>query len=89
MLCGLFSYLPYGILAQTAGALAFYFGARFARLRGVTSEPREIHLERFILVGTMLATGLAGFRLEPLPLLLGLIVGQFAWMFAMLALKID
>ena len=53
---------------------------------------RQFHrssLERFFVVGILLATGLAGLRLEPLPLLLGFIVGQFAWMFAMLALKTD
>ena len=79
-------------LANIGMLLSRWFRGRHAYHADVGRHLKQFHrssLERFILVGTMLATGLAGFRLEPLPLLLGLIVGQFAWMFAMLALKID
>lgn len=46
-------------------------------------------LERFFVVGVLLAAGLAGLRLAPLPMLLGLIVGQFAWVLALAALKTE
>lgn len=39
-------------------------------------------LERFFVVVVLLATGLALLRLTPLPLMLGFIVGQLAWVIA-------
>lgn len=38
-------------------------------------------LERFFVVGILLATGIAGLHLEPPPLLTGFIAGQIAWTF--------
>ena len=46
-------------------------------------------LERFFVVGMVLAAGMYGLNLEPLPMLLGFIVGQVAWMIAASALKTD
>jgi hypothetical protein len=46
-------------------------------------------LERFFVVGILFAAGLAGLRLAPLPMLLGLIVGQFAWVIALAVLKTE
>lgn len=39
-------------------------------------------LERFFVVAGLLAVGLGGLRLEALPLLIGFIVGQLAWVIA-------
>ncbi|MDO9226117.1 MAG: ATP synthase subunit I [Pseudomonadota bacterium] len=53
---------------------------------------RQFHrsmLERFFVVGIMLATGIGGLNLEPLMMLLGFIVGQCAWMVAAATLKTD
>ena len=79
-------------LANIGMLLHRWFRGRHAYHSDVGRHLRQFHrssLERFFVVGILLATGLAGLRLEPLPLLLGFIVGQFAWMFAMLALKTD
>ena len=46
-------------------------------------------MERFFVVCTMLATGLAGLGLAPLPLLTGFIVGQSAWVIAAAARKTE
>lgn len=53
---------------------------------------RQFHrsgMERFFVVGSMLAMGMAGLNLEPLVMLLGFIVGQVAWLIAATALKTD
>jgi ATP synthase protein I len=53
---------------------------------------RQFHrssLERFFVVGMVLAAGMVGLQLEPLPLLLGFIVGQVAWILAAATLKTD
>lgn len=53
---------------------------------------RQFHrsmLERFFVVGTALALGMFGLRLDPLPVVLGFIVGQVAWLIAVAALKRD
>ena len=53
---------------------------------------RQFHrssLERFFVVGLFLAVGLYGLQLDPLPMLLGFIVGQVAWMIAAANLKTD
>lgn len=39
-------------------------------------------MERFFVVCTLLAVGLAGLGLAPLPLLIGFIAGQLAWVIA-------
>lgn len=46
-------------------------------------------MERFFVVCTLLAMGLAGLDLAPLPLLMGFIVGQFAWVIATAARKTE
>ncbi|MEW5788787.1 MAG: ATP synthase subunit I [Pseudomonadota bacterium] len=38
-------------------------------------------LERFFVVGLLLAAGIAGLHLDPPPLLIGFIAGQIAWVF--------
>jgi ATP synthase protein I len=53
---------------------------------------RQFHrsgMERFLVVGSVLAMGMAGLKLEPLAMLLGFIVGQVAWMIAATTLKTD
>ncbi|MDD5390065.1 MAG: ATP synthase subunit I [Gallionellaceae bacterium] len=53
---------------------------------------RQFHrssLERFFLVGVVLALGLYGLRLDPLAMLLGFIVGQTAWIISAATLKTD
>jgi len=53
---------------------------------------RQFHrsgLERFFVVGIVLAVGMYGLKLEPLAMLLGFIVGQVAWIIAASALKTD
>lgn len=53
---------------------------------------RQFHrssLERFFVVGMVLAVGMVGLRLDPLPVLLGFIVGQVAWIIAAATLKTD
>jgi len=53
---------------------------------------RQFHrssLERFFVVGVVLALGLYGLRLDPLAMLLGFIVGQVAWIIAAATLKTD
>lgn len=44
-------------------------------------------MERFFVVGSLLAAGFAGLGLAPLPLLTGFIVGQLAWVIAAAAHK--
>ena len=46
-------------------------------------------LERFFIVGILLALGMSGFRLAPLAILAGFIVGQFAWIIAVATHKSD
>lgn len=46
-------------------------------------------MERFFVVGIMLATGFALLDLAPLPLLTGFIVGQLAWVIAAAVHKTD
>jgi ATP synthase protein I len=46
-------------------------------------------MERFFVVGMLLAAGLAGLDLAPLPLLTGFIVGQLAWVIAAAVHKTD
>ena len=46
-------------------------------------------LERFFVVGAVLALGMYGLKLAPLPMLLGFIVGQIAWIIAATTLKTD
>jgi ATP synthase protein I len=46
-------------------------------------------LERFFVVGIVLAVGMYGLKLDPLPVLLGFIVGQVAWMIAAATLMTD
>ncbi len=46
-------------------------------------------MERFFVVGIVLAVGMVGLRLDPLPMLLGFIVGQAAWIIAAATLKTD
>ena len=46
-------------------------------------------LERFFVVGVVLALGMYGLRLDPLAVLLGFIAGQAAWMVSLNALKTD
>lgn len=53
---------------------------------------RQFHrsmMERFFVVGIMLAMGLGGLQLEPLTMLLGFIVGQCAWIVAAATLKTE
>jgi len=53
---------------------------------------RQFHrssLERFFVVGMVLVVGMVGLQLPPLPLLLGFIVGQVAWMIAAATLMTD
>jgi ATP synthase protein I len=53
---------------------------------------RQFHrssLERFFVVATVLAVGMYGLHLDPLPVLLGFIVGQVAWMIAAATLMTD
>ncbi len=53
---------------------------------------RQFHrsmMERFFVVGAILAAGIVGLSLEPLPMLVGFIVGQVAWMISASALKTD
>lgn len=53
---------------------------------------RQFHrssLERFFVVGIMLAAGMHGLQLDPLPMLLGFIVGQVAWMISAATLMTD
>lgn len=53
---------------------------------------RQFHrsmLERFFVVGLLLAIGIVGLKLDPMPMLLGFIVGQLAWMVAAATLKTD
>jgi ATP synthase protein I len=53
---------------------------------------RQFHrssLERFLVVAIVLAVGMYGLQLDPLPVLLGFIVGQVAWMIAAAALMTD
>jgi uncharacterized membrane protein len=53
---------------------------------------RQFHrssLERFFVVGILLAVGMVGLNLDPLPMLLGFIVGLVAWMIAAASLKTD
>jgi ATP synthase protein I len=44
-------------------------------------------LERFFVVVLLLTLGMGGLRFDPLPLLLGFIVGQLTWIFAAAVLK--
>ncbi len=46
-------------------------------------------LERFFVVGVVLALGMYGLHLNPLAVLLGFIAGQTAWMVSLIALKTD
>jgi ATP synthase protein I len=46
-------------------------------------------LERFFVVGVVFALGMYGLKLDPLPILLGFIVGQVAWMIAAATLMTD
>ena len=53
---------------------------------------RQFHrsaLERLFVVVIVLAAGMVGLKLQPLPLLLGFIVGQAAWIIAAATLKTD
>lgn len=44
-------------------------------------------LERYLVVGALLAMGLGGLKLMPLGLLAGFILGQVIWIFAPLTIK--
>ena len=44
-------------------------------------------LERLVVLVGLLALGLAGLKLSPLPLLLGLLLAQFGWLMAVLGRK--
>lgn len=44
-------------------------------------------LERLVVLVGLLALGLAGFKLSPLPLLLGMLLAQFGWLAAALGRK--
>lgn len=44
-------------------------------------------LERYLVVGALLATGLGGLQLMPLGLLVGFILGQLIWIFAPLTVE--
>ena len=44
-------------------------------------------VERLIVLVGLLALGLAGLKLSPLPLLLGLLLAQFGWLMAVLGRK--
>jgi uncharacterized oligopeptide transporter (OPT) family protein len=44
-------------------------------------------LERFFVVGILLAVGFLLLKLKPIALVAGFVVGQLAWMFASLALR--
>lgn len=44
-------------------------------------------LERYLLVGVLLASGLGGLKLMPLALLTGFILGQLIWIIAPLTIK--
>lgn len=46
-------------------------------------------LERFFVVAMLLAIGMILLKLSPLPVLLGFIVGQVAWLIAAATLKTD
>jgi ATP synthase protein I len=46
-------------------------------------------LERFFVVAIFLAVGMFGLRMSPLPLLLGFVVGQVAWIIAAASLRTD
>lgn len=46
-------------------------------------------MERFFVVGVLLAAGFAMLKLAPLPLLTGFIVGQLAWVIAAAVHKTD
>jgi hypothetical protein len=46
-------------------------------------------MERFFVVGVLLAAGFAMLKLAPLPLLTGFIVGQLAWVIAAAGHKTD
>jgi ATP synthase protein I len=46
-------------------------------------------VERFFVVAIVLAVGMYGLKLDPLPVLLGFIVGQVAWMIAAATLMTD
>lgn len=53
---------------------------------------RQFHrsiMERFFVVVIVLAAGGLGLKLQPLPMLLGFIVGQVAWIIAATTLKTD
>jgi ATP synthase protein I len=50
---------------------------------------RRSSLERFIVVGIMLAAGMVGLKFGSLSVLLGFIVGQVAWMISASTLKTD
>jgi ATP synthase protein I len=53
------------------------------------SQFHRSSLERFFVVAIVLAAGMVGLKLQPLPMLLGFIVGQVAWMIAAATLKTD
>lgn len=53
---------------------------------------RQFHrssMERFFVVGVVLALGMYGLHLDSLAVLLGFIAGQAAWMVSLTALKTD
>jgi ATP synthase protein I len=53
---------------------------------------RQFHrssLERFFVVVVLLALGWSGLQLQPLPMLLGFIVGQVVWIITAASLKTD
>ncbi len=50
---------------------------------------RRSMMERFFVVATILAVGIVILTVEPLPMLVGFIVGQIAWMISASALKMD
>ena len=53
---------------------------------------RQFHrssLERFFVVVLVLAAGRYGLKLQPLPMVLGFIVGQVAWIISAATLKTD
>jgi len=60
---------------------------RAAQAQPSLSEFYRSWLERYLLVGVLLAAGLGGLKLMPLGLLSGFILGQVIWIFAPLTVE--
>lgn len=75
----------FGGAVASANVLLLAWRAERAKTRPAREAHRELlrmvgsSLERLILVAVLIALGLAGLKLAPLPLLAGFIVGQLAW----------